>query len=254
VSKPPELVDELMWRVAESRDPQAQAEFVRRYPDFASELARRVAMVQSLRGARPAAARPRFAYRAPSPPAPWPRSAWAATGILAAGLAAATLALVPRGSPMPESRDAPPVVAPSRATALPGTSGTVGEPGPYRATETAAPPPARPSEPPSPFERSVSLDFDRVMLSQAVQAVAQQARLVIEVAPGFEDQEIEAHYAGVTAKQALDDLGQNFGFTVIVQQGNEGLLVPALDPNRPPTTVPEGSFSLPSETPATGNE
>lgn len=243
--RPPKMVDELMWKVAESGDPAAQEEFERRYPDHAAELARRIAMVDSLRGARPKAVPPRF-VRTPQPAGPgWPKSAWAVSGALAAGLAvAATFVFRP---PAPRVPEPPPAKATPVATGgpVPASAGLGGEPVPKNGA-AQNPPVQAPPAPPSPFERLVQLDADRIRLSDAVRQIASQAQLVIEVAPGFEDQEIEAHYAGVTAKQALDDLGQNFGFTVIVQQGNQGLLVPALDPNRPPVSVPEGSFSMPA--------
>jgi hypothetical protein len=253
----PKVVDELMWRVAESADPEAAREFGDRYPGFVGELERRIAMVDSLRGSRPRTSTPRFAY--PSAPVSqgWPRSAWAVSGALAAALAfAAFLSVRPPERPV-QPPEAPTATTAGRAQPSPtrGSSmeGVVpdaaagGQPQPYQPA-----PPAR-TAPASPFETLVSLDASSIRLSQAIQAIAQQASLVIEVAPGFQDETIEARYAGVTAKQALDDLGQNFGFTVIVQQGRNALLIPALDPNRPPASLPDGSYSLPSTNVGDGN-
>lgn len=46
--------DELIWLVAESADPQAEADFVQRYPQHAEALRLRKSMVSRLKGAKPA--------------------------------------------------------------------------------------------------------------------------------------------------------------------------------------------------------
>jgi hypothetical protein len=52
-NKIPEHIDELLWRVAETRDTDLTADFLRRYPAMRPQLATREAMVDALKGARP---------------------------------------------------------------------------------------------------------------------------------------------------------------------------------------------------------
>ena len=51
--KIPTNIDELLWRVAEARDADLTADFLRRYPTMRPHLSTREAMVDSLRSARP---------------------------------------------------------------------------------------------------------------------------------------------------------------------------------------------------------
>lgn len=62
----PESVQEMLWVAAESGDAGTKAEFKRRYPQYAAELARVEAMVEAMRKARPAPESVAQFYR-PSP-------------------------------------------------------------------------------------------------------------------------------------------------------------------------------------------
>ncbi|MGE0001327.1 MAG: hypothetical protein AB7F50_09640 [Fimbriimonadaceae bacterium] len=246
----PPLVHDLMWQIAEEGDLAAIREFESRYPDYVPELEKRIALVRQMRLARPNSPPPRFAPRIATARNPWPRSAWAAVGFLAASLAIATVLVVTRPAPSPVGRTTVGQTAgggTSQPTAIPWGPREVPVQ-PDAGTGTQQPGQTSPPiVPASPFDKMVELDSGGVMLSQAIQSVASQASLRLSIAPLFEDKEIEAHYSGLTAKQVLDDLGQNFGFTLVIQQGNEALIVPALDPSRPPTNLPNESYSLPAE-------
>lgn len=250
MSKVPPLVEDLIWQIAEDGDPQAVLEFERRYPEFVPELEKRMAMVRQIRLARPSSPDLRFAPRPAPVRGPWPRTAWAAVGLLGASLAFATFMAV-------RPKPAPVKPGPAGITANSGSSqeptGTVWgprdvpiEPGAGSGGQQAQQPPPT-QAPASPFDRPVTLDSSSIMLSQAIVSIATQARLRLDIAPLFEDRAIEAHYTGLTARQVLEDLGQNFGFSLVVQQGNEALIIPALDPNKPPTNLPNDSYSLPSD-------
>lgn len=246
----PPMVQDLIWQIAEEGDLDAVREFETRYPDFVPELHKRMSLVRQMRLARPNSPTPRFELPSTRSARGWPRSAVAVVGLLGASLVFATVMFVsrpaPRANPAAGSVESPgesedqPTVQPwgPREVPIQPQAGS-GEP-----SSTQAPPP---NTPVSAFEKTVELDSSGTMLSQAIQSIAAQAGLRLTIAPLFEDKEIEAHYSGLTAKQVLDDLGQNFGFTVVVQQGNEALIVPALDPSRPPVNIPNDSYSLPTE-------
>ncbi|MCH8979010.1 MAG: hypothetical protein IH945_07175, partial [Armatimonadetes bacterium] len=58
--KLPREIDELMWDVAERDDNDTLDQFVERYPEFRSELAKRLQMVRGLRSSRPTRPMPKF--------------------------------------------------------------------------------------------------------------------------------------------------------------------------------------------------
>ncbi len=68
----PESVQEMLWVAAESSDAATVAEFERRYPQYAAELARVRAMVEAMRRARPAARPAAQFYRPAARPASAP--------------------------------------------------------------------------------------------------------------------------------------------------------------------------------------
>ena len=90
MNRVPNEVDELMWGVAESADPEAIAQFGARYPDCRIELARRIAMVESLKSAGKRAAAgmtpPSFEPRTPQV-VPLRPGMWLAAAVALVGLA-----------------------------------------------------------------------------------------------------------------------------------------------------------------------
>ena len=251
---PPEI-EEALWTVAESNDPRAVEEFGARYPAFRQELVQRIQMVRRLRASRPSSEAPAMRFR----PAPmrasrrWP--AFALGGLLFASLAWGAVSITSGGratTHRPQTEEAVTALqdtAPERGR----TSGLSLAPGDK--TQQAVPdaPQTKVQEVPEapaadPFERPVSVDFERTRLTAVLREIGRQAKLRLEIAPGLEDIEVQARYAHMSAKEALRDLGDNFGFTVVVQEGEHALVIPALDDRERPTggSVPPGAGSGPA--------
>src|SRR5436309_489900 len=112
-------IDKLMWVLAESGDRSAIDDFESRFPDLKFELAKRVAMLRNLRGAKPAVAasiRPAFQPRASNGSVSL-RKPWAVGGMLLgfAALAAASyyvtsMAMAPRAPKTQPAYNPPRVV------------------------------------------------------------------------------------------------------------------------------------------------
>lgn len=252
MNKIPAEIDNLMWAAAESGDPRAVDEFGQRYPAYRSELVKRVAMVRSLRTARPWVDAPPFRPSAHVQHRQ-PRRSWAlvaAGGLAFATVAFASIATWQRTFPATHRTAMVEPIAVSKPD-LPHAKAVQ----PHESTgEMHVVPKDVPNDVPTnpepivaiaPFERPVTVSHERVSLVGLMRELALQARVKLIVAPGFQDQMVEARYAGVPFLQAMQDLGQNFGFTPMVQGDNEILAIPALDPSKPPVTVPQGSYSEP---------
>jgi hypothetical protein len=250
----PQDIDRTLWAIAESNDVRAIDEFGERYPAYKAELVARINLVRTLKADRPYREAPYL--HLPQRGARQPRFG-RGVGLALAGAVMATLAFATIVTVKPWSRPAaPPQQAPVPIDVTPPKRDT----GDLKVDERWVMPkhgqdsqePLKQevkSEPATPMERLVQIDRENVKLSQVLNEIAQQSKLRIEVAPGTEDVLVSAKYLGVSAQDALTDLGQNFGFTPVQQEENHILIVPALDPSRSPVTVPQGSFSEPSDTP-----
>lgn len=241
----PSQIDETMWSVVELDDPRALDEFAARYPAYRDELTKRLKLVRGMKSAIPHRPVPRFHVptRGARPALRRP----ILVGSLALGLALVSFAMVSNYMRREQSPPAPPSTvnqlpkSPSlephqRKEVAPQTLPT----GDGQANVTKDP------DPPTNLDRHVTVDVKSAGLRGVIGQIASQAALSVEFAPGFEDQLVRATYIGVPAKDALADLGQNFGFTALAQGERKVLIVPALDPGRPVTTPPSGSFSEPS--------
>ncbi|MBS1714434.1 MAG: hypothetical protein JST30_08880 [Armatimonadetes bacterium] len=249
---PPEI-DDALWSVAESSDPRAIEEFGNRYPAYKAALVERVRLVRRLRSSRPAGEVPPMRFR-PIPARTskrWP--VFAVGGLMFATLAWGTVAKLsaPAHGPSVESTAA--------ATGLPSNGPTKdgrstplslapGDKKVEQAPDLADREPVQPPMAEDPFERTVTLDHEKVRLTSLLKEIAGQAKLKLEVAPGLEDVEVEARYASMPAKDVLRDLGDNFGFTVMVQEGAHALVIPALDERSRQNggSVPSGQGSGPT--------
>lgn len=247
---PPEI-DRILWATAESRDPRAYEEFAERYPTYRNELVERVALIRGLRAARPAREAPPLRLTPAPRPSPRHRTlSFALAGVFVASLAFATVTTVQNWS-SPPTKDPPPAIItgsgfkpdPDASHSAPKPNGLNAMPKNLRTDEPSLQPPASND----PFERLVTIDSEKVRLSVLIKTIAAQARLRLTVAPGFEDQDVDARYLETSARLALEDLGQNFGFSLVVQQDNEALIIPTTDISKPPITVPDGNYSEPSE-------
>lgn len=231
--------DELMWMVAESRDDSAVEDLVARRPELRSEVLRRATMIAGLKGAKP-----EFGdlHRVPEfhrGTAPWrsrPKiGRWILLGLPAVALAAVIIIgpkFVQDGQPKQDN-----FTLQNTRGSLPdgGAKSLPPNPYPVEATTTSGDPSvAATSTDVAPLgagirEPKVTLREERIKLADAIQRVAQQAGLTLDIAPGLPDFEITANYVDTGAREALEDMGQNFGFTVFDQGDRSVLVIPAVD-------------------------
>jgi hypothetical protein len=229
--------DELMWLVAESGDDQAVQELVSRRPDLRSEVLRRASMIAELRRSRPEIGDfqrvPAFTSDVPA----WrSRPKWGRLLLLGlpAFAIAATLVVGPKILGRTEGETTDSSVASTGGLSPEAVKGL--PPNPYEpliledgktGEATAGPDDVPPIG--AVREPKITLHAERITLAEALQKIAAQAGLQLEVAPGLPDFEITAHYANVSAREALEDLGKNFGFTVFDQGDRSLLIIPAVD-------------------------
>lgn len=181
--KIPFEMDELLWRVAEARDADLTADFLRRYPTMQPQLSTRQAMVDSMRAARPV---PPIATRfAPSAARASRSKLWLAplaAGLLL-GLAIAsyqvvkfsrqptqpgrTTIVVPQ-SPVPTPKDGR-VVGPTPADNFPHAPGTGPRPDDTRTDDGL-----------------VVLKAEGTSLFAAIAAIRKKG-VTVEIMPGLED-------------------------------------------------------------------
>ncbi|MEJ5170061.1 MAG: hypothetical protein WHU10_03650, partial [Fimbriimonadales bacterium] len=107
----------------------------------------------------------------------------------------------------------------------------------------------RPPQPRSETEQMspLSVRLEKVPLSTALQAIAQQAGLRVTLAPGFEriDATVDVDLAQVRPMEAFETLGRTYGFTAFYQGNREVLVIPA-----PSTgTASAGGEPAPTELP-----
>lgn len=261
--KVPVDIDELMWQIAESGDSEAVSEFHSKFPDFSPEMTKRIAMVSSLKGSRPKAVtrkRERFMpSRQVSNPAPtFP--AW--SFVLMALLLAFSVSFATYGITKYLDQKNRPIatITPQNPTPQTTTSGSVSgtNTAPLNPTNNQPLPdnPATTTPPQTiqPFDRPITIVSGRMNLVTAINDIAAQAGIRIDLAPGFEDMEIMIDYRAVPAMEAIQDMGKNFGFTAFQQTNNSALLVPAEDPNRTDSGRPtSGSSQLPPATTDSGS-
>ena len=269
--------DELMWQLAESGEPHALEDFGRRYPDLRGEMTRRLNMVCSLKGSRPQAASGRRfmpSRRDPDQPSPW-LTGGLVVG-LALGVAFVTFAAMQYldGNRQTVAQTTPAVNQTQNPTPTEGstpdipdnTSGAVGN------NPVITPGVPNPQfQPADPFQTKVTVVSGRVRLRQALDDIARQANITLEMAPGMPDLEIRCDYRDAPALAVLTDMGRNFGFTPLRQGDRNALLVPATDPTRrnpegigqsgepvnpertPPVGATDGTLPLPDEEPGRAN-
>lgn len=245
-------IDSMMWAVAEDGNPRAVAEFEQRFPDLKAELAKRLAMVRSLRGAGGSVEKaiPRFkpaATAAPLPAGPkWP---WIAAAAAIAATGFATYAFVANREPQPSglvkqipttvpSPSSGVVYSDSLPTGYPKTTPKIG-------TEPSNDPAPTPSgsAPLPPYLQPQQFQFSNTKLASAIRMACLAGRLEVEIAPGLPDVSITKDYTGYTPVQVLQALGDEYGFTPLEDGPRRVLIIPAKDDSGAPRklTIPEGS-------------
>ncbi len=257
--KLPADVDELMWQIAESGDTDAVTEFHEKYPHFSSEMTKRIAMVTGFKGSRPKSAskkRDRFMPSRNVAPAPRTLPIWSIAALVilfAASISFATYGIIKftnqkqeQIQPFAQTNPYPTMSTGGTGNSNPDPSQTQQAPLPDNKNQT---PPVATIQP---FDRSVTVVSGRVSINTALNDIASQAGIRIELAPGFEEIEIMIDYREVPAIQVIDDMGRNFGFTALRQTHNSILLIPAEDANRRDPQNSPGS-SRPAQDQSTQN-
>ncbi|MEO7454384.1 MAG: hypothetical protein ABIV13_06445 [Fimbriimonadales bacterium] len=221
-------IDELIWRVAEAGDTELTADFLRRYPNLATALSSRQAMVDSMRGARPV---PPIATRfVPSTPARANRRPlWLgplAAGLLV-GLALASYQIVKYAQSAPKDPEKTLVVNPQSPTPTP-RDGRVITPTPTPNSNYGPGTAPRPDET-TDDDGLVVLHTNGTTLFGALNAIKGKG-LRLEIMPGVEDMPItltanrDDGTIALEPLQMLRAVKAAAGFE-LVDNGPEGLLI-----------------------------
>lgn len=232
MSRIPPEIDDLLWAVAESSNYETADEFVKRYPQYAGELARRRSMVTGLRRRKPAqhvqsSSVPRFKPR--SRPAALPR--WAAVTVAALSLGAVAV-----GAYTVTSFLSPPSVKPSSQKPVTYEPLAVGPSS--NQEQTPEEPPVVPEEvaPNKPDESepalvpppvgTVNFEVQGADLESSLVLLGEEARVSVIVAPGMPSTIIDANYHDQPLEDILLDLGRKYGFTPFDQGDGSIIIVP----------------------------
>lgn len=222
----PRDIDELMWAIADKPTDAALADFEVRFPEFRGELGRRLSMVRSLRSSHPQApvpSMPKFLPRPQSPNRVWPM-ALAAVVLATIGFTA-TRTLFTSPPAVPEK---PPVTQVNN-NLPPGAQSATTMSGIDVVDNGTQPPAVNPvqSKPEPPPYTTLGVRIKGVPVSTALQAIAAQAGISVEIAPGLSEDLIDVDFNGLTAPQMFEQLGTQHGFTALEQEYKRFLIVPA---------------------------
>lgn len=238
--KVPADIDQLMWLLAESEDEAAAQEFIKRFKEFEIEFLRRRATVRGLKMAKPGASdsTKKVPVFTPRPVTDTPRLARPlAFGLASLGLAAfafGSYAVVSRmlSRPGPEPKPAVsqnnPPLAPQNSPSVNDDPNSV----PKGNSTTAE------SELPKGMERPIreenedrsdySVVLEEAPLDAALQAIAGQVGITVELAPGLPNPNVSVQFEGMTPRQMLEKLGRENGFTALYQGKGHWLIVPSM--------------------------
>lgn len=228
-------VEQLMWTLAEHRDPEAIDEFGQRYPDLRGELGKRLALTTSLKGAREIRTTdiPRFRPLALPPPI-WTRPAGLAmAGVALIGLAFGSYYLTSSLSAPPVSEKLPTISQqPASARQEPEGRG-----GPKVLPDGRLPQSGSPQGAASgnvadlpKHLRPQTLSIKAGKFQDVIALLGQYCGLKIEMPdmpPELADSLIEADYQNMVPLAMLQDLGAKHGFSAFYEGGNKILLIPA---------------------------
>lgn len=233
-------VEQMMWMVAESADPQAVADFESRFPALRYELSKRIDMVRKLKASGKAVSTsgsiPRFI---PRPQAQNPgamRARWSVAVVALSALAFGSFYGTKLLLDKPLSPKTTNVVQVSPGT-VPKSPPPVDQTPQVPETQAPAgqglhPPDDEPVSLPK-WQAPNSVKFERIGLAMAIRAIAEQCGLTLDMPPDMPNEDIVVHYQNMTGIQMLQDMAPQFGFSVFDQGDGKVLVIPARDETAP---------------------
>lgn len=224
----PQELDQWMWTVAESGDSDAIEQFGERYPQLRLELANRIQMVAKMKGNRPrsVSAPPlRLAQQSQYRPS---FSRWAMVGAVCAAIsvAFAGYTAVQRFSATQSEPTKPTPITASNFSGQPETPIVKRDTGYHVLPEHAPAPTPTPEVPQLPAERLITVKFEQIRLLTALEAIAAEGNVQLEIAPNMPDIEIGLEYRNQPVDVILNHLGDAHGFRLLVQGKGKYLIVP----------------------------
>lgn len=244
----PQELDQWMWTVAESGDADAIEQFGERYPQYRLELANRIQLVAKMKGNRPrsiAAPTMQFAPRAKARPA---FSRWAMVGAVCAAIsvALAGYTAVQRFSATQPEPLKPNPISTSSFESQPEVPVVKRDTGYHVLPENSPEPIPAPEIPQLPAERLITVKFEQVRLLAALEAIAAEGNVQLEIAPNMPDIEIGLEYRNQPVDVILNHLGDAHGFRLLVQGKGKYLIVPVEHKDTEPMTgIAEGGHASP---------
>ncbi|HLP00338.1 MAG TPA: hypothetical protein VK171_17205 [Fimbriimonas sp.] len=239
----PKELDELMWLVAESGDPDAIEDFQERHPIYQGELLKRIRTVRALKdaGRAPKAQPPVFV----SPTTTAPQFKWwvaaVAFGALSVVAVGAWRMMPPSynhtptdiGSGAPvytEARSSgPAAVQPSQKDTFSNnepinTPPLANQSNPNDQTQ-------KPTEdlPVYPIEQPKTVSLEMAPLHTAIQAIAASGNYVVTIAPGTPNPEVKVNFENMTPFEMLKRLGDEYAFVPVIDGEYAILIIPKKD-------------------------
>lgn len=250
-------LDSLMWYLAEQGDTKAVEEFEARYPDQKYELARRIAMLRSLRVAgktvRHPHELPRFQPIEGVRLAPSRRAVYGVGLLSLAAIAAATYTVVSFSQPPVSKPEPAPVI--KQETTLPKEPTHAPEVVYTNPPSSTEPTPTEPK--PDPVEsftpkylQPQNVKIENAPLVAALQMIAAQGGIQLTIGEGMSNPDVKIAYHGRNTLEILQDLGHEYGFTPFDEGDGSVLIIPAVDPaaqKKEPIQAPTGGETLPPE-------
>ncbi|RYG49277.1 hypothetical protein EON79_01835 [bacterium] len=238
---PPEI-ESLIWTIAEDPTEKAVQEFHGRYPTYAGELARRIATVRALKGAgkENPPRRPGFTPR-PEPAPAGRTAAWAAGLALAAvAVASFTFAIFARRQPdAPAPQPIPVVVAPKPTPTIEPKPIPQPDPEPALTNDLQEGDVGPIKEETPSWRKPRKVTLKGVALVTALQTIAAQGGLKIQIDPGMPNPTINVSYQNLNTVEILQKMGLEYAFTPYDQGDGSVIIVPAREDEGQDSSDPE---------------
>jgi hypothetical protein len=235
---PPDQSEKL-WQLTESQDAKAIEAFLKKHPEFKAEFQARSKMITGIKGSRPIQKKTSKERFMPSPkPLSIGPNRWAAAlaaSVLIFGAVFATVGTLK----YIENKTSP--QKPLTIGEVQDLTSSTGTPRPQQKLPPIEnnppvindPTAVQPLQATRAIDRPVTIVAKAISLSSALNDIGLQAGVRLNSAPGMPDPEITLDYRDVPAIKVLQSLGQQFGFTPMIETQNSILLIPARDPNTP---------------------